>query len=208
MSIDLVPIHSPVLIIPRARQWGVLFVNTAGRGVPDRRMTWLVEPPFDPVAKDLPGLAEAWPEGLPEAEVLKHDGPVLYFGSDWSVRQSEPIHAGDRVLLVYDLYRLKQLGLTFPFKGHYRWWSIAGYVSAGPAQGAQWVSLIDYRPKESPWASFYRPNLLSISAPEGAGELAFWFFGKDGHSGFPGGKDQYDYWDSSFGRNFVFPVEG
>lgn len=120
---------------------------------------------------------------------LVQDAPVIHFGPDWSTRVEGALHAGEDVLLDYDLSRLPTCRATY--NGYQTWDVIAHYrFDGGEVHDASvTTSLSDYERVA---------GAARITLPAGAQSLEMWFENTD--------RTGCDTWDSRYGANYVFSL--
>jgi hypothetical protein len=120
---------------------------------------------------------------------LVQDAPVIHFGADWSTRVDGGLHAGEDVLLDYDLSRLSACRTTY--NGYQTWDVIAHYrFDGGEVHDASVTTLLsDYERVAGP---------ARITVPDGARSLEIWFENTD--------RTSCDTWDSRYGANYVFSL--
>lgn len=116
------------------------------------------------------------------------DGVELRFTGDYDAVLSGPIHAGDRLHVLYDLARLPDCRGTM---SGYPAWGVSGYWSVdGGAEHVFEVSRVEGSDRVAQEAL--------ITVPAGR-ELAFWF-GVTNRWG-------CHAWDSNYGGNWTFAIE-
>ena len=113
--------------------------------------------------------------------------PTLTFAGDWSVTQSAPVIAGGKATIHYDPARLPDCRATyhgFPAWGIVAYWAVdGGQAFTAPVTQFQNGQVV--------------PVDAAIDVPPGR-DLALWFFASDEYG--------CTQWDSSYGRNFHFPL--
>jgi len=116
------------------------------------------------------------------------DAPLVHFTADHDVTQSGPIHAGDRLRVLYDLERLSDCRGT---NAGYPGWSISGHWMADDGDEHFFeVSQVEGSDRVPVEAVIPVPNTR---------ELAFWFDVTN--------RWGCHAWDSSYGANYTFPIE-
>lgn len=132
--------------------------------------------------------------------VLRLSPPVLHFMKGWQEQQSAPIQRGQPLRIVFDAERLSQCRMTM--RGA-EFWDIVGHVVCHPAGQRYEQSMLEaIRSTPNGPIVTMRSAPFDFVVPIDATRLELWFDNMDTYY------RTCRVWDSDFGRNYWFGVEG